>query len=210
MWLHLEGISLNASGAVVLAASSLTGRLWSGSLSVFRTCLDANDPEKAVAFGSCEASIADVQWLSQNVVLAASDSGAVELWEVVDGTSQLQLVSMVYEHDASVRCVSVAPSAEPDFFLSGGDDCSISVWRLDSGMPVSERRLKAHTRGVTGLGCVMGSDERLFASCARDDRAMLWDLRQQRPAVALASTSGANCVCWSSDSRVSEMLSSRV
>ena len=171
----------------------------------FSNADDASSPEKARATTNSDASIGDVAWLSADSVLAASDSGAVELWQVVDGSPELRCLAIEMEHDAPTRCVAVNRPGSSPVALSGGEDGTIIVWKLAEDKLSAERRIKANVRGVCGLAPSLDSDGNVFASCARDDRAFLWDLRDERPALALERSTGANCVAWSSAGQVSNV-----
>lgn len=62
-------------GALLLAASSLAGRCWQGSLWVY------TDPKLAPSEGFCkagvqtEAGVTDARWISERSLLLASDAG---------------------------------------------------------------------------------------------------------------------------------------
>lgn len=67
--------SFPADGALLLGASGLNGRSWTGSLWVFA------DPRRAPSEGFCtagvqtEAGVADLRWVADRGILVASDSG---------------------------------------------------------------------------------------------------------------------------------------
>lgn len=76
-------------GTLLLAASSLAGRCWQGSLWVY------SDPKLAPSEGFCkagvqtEAGITDARWISDRAVLLASDTGVTTQMSVWRSVSDL-------------------------------------------------------------------------------------------------------------------------
>lgn len=71
-------LTLFTDGTLLLAASSLSGRSWQGSLWIY------SDPEQAPNEGFCkagvqtEAGITDIKWVAEKGVVVASDSGETQ------------------------------------------------------------------------------------------------------------------------------------
>ncbi|CAN0429465.1 unnamed protein product [Lampetra planeri] len=186
-------------GAMLLAASSLTGRYWMGSIWFYK------DPSKAPEEGFCsagvqtEAGVVDALWVGDRGILVASDSGALELWELAENEAYLCSRHCRYEHNDIVTRISTSGSR----VVSGSLDRSVKVWDLAELKVVSSYR--GHSASVD---CVSFSphDDNLFLSCSQDGKIMLWDLRKAKPAVVMDTKPNGSvptCVAWSPHHRMS-------
>ncbi|XP_033822593.1 methylosome protein 50 [Periophthalmus magnuspinnatus] len=170
---HLCAARYRADGALLLAASSLTGRNWQGSVWVY------SNPEQAPNEGFCkagvqtEAGITDVKWLSDKDIVLASDSGALELWELTENESLLVNRWTKYEHDNIVT--SVSPMSGASGAVTGSMDYRVKVWDLSQETVVTTYH--AHTEPVNCVVC-SPTDDSLFVSCGQDGRVLLWDKRK--------------------------------
>ncbi|XP_053313574.1 methylosome protein 50 [Spea bombifrons] len=196
MDVQLEAARYRKDGVLLLAASSLNGRTWGGSIWVFKDPLGAPNESLCTAGVQTEAGVTDVAWVLEKGILVASDSGAVELWELLENESLLVSKSTKYEHDDIVTTLSVfADGAQA---VSGSRDCSVKVWDLEQKMLL--KSYKAHSDHVTCVSACPGK-EAIFLSSGEDGCVLLWDTRNPKPAtrINLSSKHIPTSLTWHPD-----------
>ncbi|XP_077984933.1 methylosome protein WDR77-like [Glandiceps talaboti] len=197
---YLDVIKHNSDGAVMFGASGLTGRYWAGSLWFYKDPSFAPDILKCSAGVATEAGVVDLEWIDDCRLALASDSGAIEVWQLVDGQSSFKNLFNLYEHDNSASTVSL--NMRKNKAASGSADMSVKVWNLESQTSVSTYRVHLDT-----VWCVTWSNSNndTFLSCSQDGSSILWDTRKAKPASYVVKnerfTSAPTCAAWQPDSQ---------
>ncbi|XP_062922483.1 methylosome protein WDR77-like [Mobula hypostoma] len=177
---ELETVQYRADGALLLGASTLSGRSWLGSVWVFKDPFKAPNEKFCTVGMQTPAGVVDACWVTGREILVASDLGAVELWEVAESEGQMVSKFCKYEHDDVVTKVSVL--AGETQAVSSSLDCSVKVWDLEQKTVL--KSYQAHSGSVM---CVAAcpNNVNLFLSCAQDRRLLLWDRRNSKPALRI-------------------------
>ncbi|XP_063971179.1 methylosome protein WDR77-like [Lytechinus pictus] len=177
-------------GSVILAASGLTGRLWTGSLWYFEDPSSAPDVNRSSAGVRTEAGITDLEWIDENRLAVASDTGAIEIWQLE--SNAFRNLFYLYEHDSTVNSVSV--NSNKTRVISGSSDRLIKIWDLASQRSI--RTLNVHTGKIEQLACSPNELD-VFVSCSQDGFVLLWDMRKAKPAQRLPCPAGLpTSVVW--------------
>lgn len=194
---HLDSIQVNTAGGVFLAASSLTGRFWKGSLWFFDEANKAGDVQQAKVGVELDSGTADIQLISDNKVVIASDSGVFQIWEVDSEKGFVQELSQ-QGHDDVITSISLNGNKEQA--VTGSYDCKVKVWDLENGL--AKHTFKGHYDIIHSVA-FHPSHPDVFASCSQDGTALVWDLRKSYPAQKLdISTlkSTPTCIAWKGNS----------
>ncbi|KFV61341.1 Methylosome protein 50, partial [Dryobates pubescens] len=129
-------------------------------------------------------------WVADRGILVASDTGAVELWELDEKETLIVNKFCKYEHDDITMAVAVLAGSTQA--ISGGRDFCVKVWDLPQETVVHSYR--AHAGAVTCVASCPGK-ETMFLSCAEDSRILLWDTRCPKPATRIGRSLCAAAVC---------------
>jgi len=194
---HLEALDFAADGGLVVGASNLNGRYWTGSLSYHKqwTAESASKDVVPVAVSYVDSGVTDAKWIRDTQKLVAScDSGALTMWELSSEKNALNLVSQPLAHDDVMTCCSV--NCDVTKLLTASLDHSICVWDVQELNVLSS--YTGHSGGVMRAEFHPTSPQ-VFLSCSQDGTVLLWDTRKEKPASRVEDhlmSSKPTCVAW--------------
>ncbi|XP_076069869.1 methylosome protein WDR77-like isoform X2 [Oratosquilla oratoria] len=178
---HLDFLTCNSEGHLLMGSSNLTGRYWIGSIWYYEDPSLAPCVEKSTTGFECSTGVADGIFLEdQKTMMIGQDGGYVEFLTIVqDGTkTRINSVTQCHEHNDSVVCIS--HMAEKKKILTGSLDMSVRLWDCQT-MTVSRVFSPAHPDIITGVSG-HPKDDSLFLSSGGDGNVLMWDLRCEKPA----------------------------
>ncbi|XP_027011796.1 methylosome protein 50 [Tachysurus fulvidraco] len=190
---QLGCVRYRADGVFLLSASSLTGRCWFGSVWIYSDSKLAPNEGFCKAGLQTEAGLNDVKWLTDRSIVAGTDSGAVELWDLAE--DERLLVNRFSRHDHDDVVTTISPASDTHHVISGSMDCRVKVWDVTQEAVINTYTV--HSMAVSCVSC-SPNDQSLFLSCAQDGRLLLWDRRKPKPASRLdvVSLSSVTAVVW--------------
>jgi len=183
---HIEFLDFNSNGDLIVGASSLTTRFWSGSVWYYK---DGFKAEEIVNTVGCvtgldlETGVVDGKFLANsNQFVLGLDSGAV------------CLASLTKEHDGDRLTYYIeqqATAIEHDDILTGldywKDDGSIASIGADQRLNIFSPNLAllhsyhpAHSKQINSVAC--SSAAGILATASREGTVKVWDTRQPKPA----------------------------
>ncbi|XP_067621491.1 protein valois isoform X2 [Eurosta solidaginis] len=186
-----ECLSLNTEHQAVIATNKLSGREWAGSIWGFENIGDGTmiKPAKACYKLQCQTLISCLQFVANNIFLVAMRSGRVQVWSTRSEVRNPQtpycmfLIGEKCEHMRPITCMSLATNI--DHAVTGSKDGTLKVWDMGCADLFSIHTFRyAHTDVVSDVA-TSNKDASVFATCSLDYSALLWDIRQTRPAIAL-------------------------
>jgi len=195
--LHIDGVSHSAAaGLTALAASSLTGNTWNGSLVLLRGA--AEGAASVAAEQPTASGNADVAWTSESTLAVGDDRGNVAVYSL-GADAALERTLAWGEHTQPVTGVAASPL--PTRLASTSLDGTARVWAAVAGgeaVATLEHLPAKAWLDVQAHGAAwIGPSAELLATAASDGVARLWDLRAPRLAASRFAphTAPLLCVC---------------
>ncbi|KAF0295230.1 Methylosome protein 50 [Amphibalanus amphitrite] len=211
---HLEFIDIKQDGRLLLGASSLTTRYWTGDVWLFDKASDAPDVGRFTAARETESGVpcgAFIDGLGVRAVVG-QDLGIVEVlgWEAAEeGTEDDRLLVTHGRSSAGDGAVLTLDTLSPGSAaggdadmeavraVTGSSDGRLHVWDLET-LVAEVCYPGAHQHSVTGV-TAHPSLPHQFISCGLDGEVLMWDTRAAKPATRLAGGGGDRplCCAWS-------------
>lgn len=194
---HLDFISLNKNGELLLGCSSLTGRYWGGGLWYYKDPQNAPHIEKSNAGYELNAGVAVGAFLDgEKTFMIGQDGGTVEFFQIETKENEPVIVSQaqIEEHHDTVLTLGV--TCDGKSALTGSADMCIKVWDVSASL-VKRHLSPAHSGQITSLD-PHPTHPQVFVSAAMDGNVLLWDLRCEKPASCIYRDVGIRpeCVAW--------------
>jgi len=206
---HLQFIDFNSGGDLFLGTSSLTTRLWTGSLWYYKAGIEPENINCDTCMTGVHTTtgVLDGRFLKDDLMVVGLDSGGIELVRL---TREEDDEREEGEEGREVRYYleEQSPVLEHDDLLTGldtwsdgslatvGGDQKLCVW--DTNMALALSFSPAHSGLLTDLSCHL-TDSRLVSTCSRsvDSSVRIWDTREARPARTLLSLEqGPSNISW--------------
>ncbi|KAK7086101.1 Methylosome protein 50 [Halocaridina rubra] len=198
---HLDFITFNKYGKLLMGSSSLTGRYWGGSLWYYENPDLAPDVEKCTSGYEISSGLADGVFLDDETsIMIGQDSGTIEFLTLstTETGTNLRSVCKINEHLDFVHCIE--STCNKKMALTASADMSIRVWDSE-GYRVVRLLSVAHSQPVTSVASHPTNDQ-IFLSAGMDGNVLIWDLRSHKPASCMYRDwdNKPQCVAWTEKS----------
>lgn len=181
---HLDFITFNKHGHLLMGSSNLTGRYWGGSLWYYENSACAPDVEKCTSGYEITSGLSEGVFLDNDKsIMVGQDTGTIEFFTLTttESGTHLRSVCQVDEHLDIVHNVKVTCNRK--MALTASADMSIRLWDCE-GYRVVRLLSVAHSQQVMSVA-PHPTNEQVFLSTGMDGNVLLWDLRCLRPASCL-------------------------
>ncbi|XP_012143668.1 methylosome protein WDR77 isoform X2 [Megachile rotundata] len=178
----------------------MTDRYWSGTVWYYND-ISNFDRDKAFVATKTESGVCDAVCIDHDKFVVTEDSGVLQILNFCQAPGsplyELQCAGYACLHDSSILTVSTF--SDEDHVVTGGLDCCLKVWDLVE-LIVTYSFGYAQTDVITCVH-VQPQSTTTFASTSLDGEALMWDIRQSKPAHSiLKKNAGLTAVNWKSTS----------
>ncbi|XP_064628470.1 methylosome protein WDR77-like [Lineus longissimus] len=190
---HLEAVQAHKDGGLLLVASNLVSRYWSGSLWYFKDAETAPNYQSFTAAAQAKTGLKDAKWITDMTMASISDSGTIDVYDVSASDQTFNPLWSSCSHDDV--CTSLAVNADQTWLISASYDGCIKVW--DMAEMFAMYTFRGHSDVVNSLSSHPSQPD-TFLSCSRDGNVILWDTRKALPAKRLGALkeTSPTCLCW--------------
>ncbi|XP_014230482.1 methylosome protein 50-like [Trichogramma pretiosum] len=182
---QLEFLIIHKDESLVLGASNMQDRYWSGSLWYHKN-VDNFSHENYLTSIKTESGARAACYLGKFDTFAiGEDSGLLQIFNLnynpVTKKTDLHCIGYSCQHDDSIT--SISKFEDDSRIVTAGMDSSIKVWDTKD-MVATHSYSPAHLDAVTCVATQPGSNE-VFVSTSLDHEVLLWDTRKAKPATGL-------------------------
>ncbi|KAK6629053.1 hypothetical protein RUM43_002870 [Polyplax serrata] len=183
---NMDFLDINNDGLFLLGTSSLSGRIWSGSIWVFNTFPSVPNIESSIAGIDFETGVAVGLWSNNKNVVIGSDSGSLHHLTLDIQTDSktkpyFRINGVVTEHDDSIVALDLMKNMSK--IISGGMDMNIKIWDEET-LLCEKSYCPAHGHIVTSVSSQKHHSD-IFVSTSLDRTSLMWDTRLEKPASLL-------------------------
>jgi len=200
---HLEFLDFNSTGDLIVGASSLTTRYWSGSLWYYKAGVaeqDLTNPELCLTGLDLQTGVLDGRFVQDKQMVLGLDSGGVVmvlLTKEADGdrvTYYLEQQNAVVEHEDILTGLDVWSDGS---VATVGADQRLNIF--SPSLALVHTFHPAHARFISSVA--VSSLPHILATSSREGTVRVWDTRQARPArtVYRSETRPPSCITWSTE-----------
>ncbi|KAK0090999.1 hypothetical protein PV326_003889 [Microctonus aethiopoides] len=194
---HLQFLSIYDDNTAILGGSNFIDRYWSGTVWLFTKNINYERKNAAVTTRT-ESAVCDGDFLNHSKFIVAEDSGVIQILEVSKSSDTwkptINCSAYVCQHDDGITSLAVFNN-KLNFVTCGMDYC-IKLWEA-SELVAEHSYSFAHTNIITSVDVKPASDS-VFISTSLDCEAVVWDVRESKPATGVFKSegNGLTAVAW--------------
>ncbi|XP_036144115.1 methylosome protein 50-like isoform X2 [Monomorium pharaonis] len=176
---QLQFLSIYDENNALLGGTNMVDLSWNGILWHYKDLSDFSR-EKASLVQQLDSGVCDAVYLTKNKFVCVGDSGAVQIYEIIQTNKHDQFQQLAYtcQHDDTVLTISMF--ANQRNIVTGGMDCCLKIWDVEDLIATYSYSF-AHTDIITSID-VKPMCNSIFVSVSLDSESLLWDYRLHQPA----------------------------
>ncbi|XP_076619515.1 methylosome protein WDR77 [Colletes latitarsis] len=195
---NLQFILIYNDTSAILGGSNMTAEHWSGSIWYYNQ-ISEFDRDKALVTTNTERGVCDGAYLEHNKFVVADDNGCLQVFNFVEvgdkHVPMIQCLGFTSSHNSTLVTLSIFNDNE--HLVTGELDYCIKVWDITELIATYSFPC-AHENAVTCVD-VRPRSNTTFVSTSLDCEALMWDLRQSKPAQSILKKDiGLTTVNWNS------------
>ncbi|XP_055389408.1 protein valois [Condylostylus longicornis] len=188
---YYDSFSVNKNGVIALGCNELTGRVWDGYVWGFENLqsleMDVNTNSSLGVFKiHLDSNVTNVIFVDPKIFAVSQANGSVQIWSTQSENSSTYcplLIGARKEHFGIL--LSMTTLNKNNLLVTGCSQGLLKVWDIGKGSLESIHSMhNAHSDSITSISSCFNT-ESVFVTCSLDRSALIWDYRQQRPAMGI-------------------------
>ncbi|XP_020292904.1 methylosome protein 50-like isoform X2 [Pseudomyrmex gracilis] len=193
---YLMSLSIYDEHNVFLGATTMNENRWTGLFYYYTNLPNSKKDNIATTIEMC-SGVSEILVLDQNRFVVSNDDSEIHLYRIEPTEDEKPDLYQVQYRSQENSILTMSYFTTSNKLITGGLDCSIRIWDMNDDFNLTHNYANAHTYSVTCVAVDPRGDLR-FASTSVDGDAIIWDIKDSRPATYIDTKLACelNAVSW--------------